>query len=489
MERLLFSEKNVGMLSNALMKRMDIKATQNNYGLCKNIVTYRLKTLYTKYRDKKPPNITQVQFGKQLCIKTVDDCATKMMQARQVKQVKQVGQNTNGVLMPQYGDRIATLQEKPSPDDLEDIMNRRLAEYSPRNKMSMQSVSKAQNMPNSSNLPKQENDSKLQNLFADFGDSDFTLLNDLKDNMGNWEGGLGISSISPDEIKKFDSNTNVNTNDALKRLENDRQNFDSGLTSTQKNAKFDPSIPINQPFLNIPSGREGHNYEILAAKISTTGDMSLIKDLSSKEIDIIISLLKKLHRDVVYVDMKQKKTDICINDEYYTCQNIDLTMPIKDVTTIRVNHLDTIRYFDFKIKINDEVICISVPLYGSANNTVGAVNRELMAKKLPISIVYRNDRHIIIESSNDFTMYNEDNSILKFFGFVDAIYENDNVYISDNRYYNAKYEIKMLLNDNININIALPVIEPTEIKVDKIDVHKVAIGEQSDAIACNIKFI
>ena len=79
-----------------------------------------------------------------------------------------------------------------------------------------------------------------------------------------------------------------------------------------------------------------------------------------------------------------------------------------------------------------QLLCLLVTY--TLSSLIADLNSTFSENNISLNISLRNDNHIVIYSSEPFSLINDKQSLLHLFGFVDKQYNDSNQYISDNKY-------------------------------------------------------
>jgi hypothetical protein len=196
--------------------------------------------------------------------------------------------------------------------------------------------------------------------------------------------------------------------------------------------------------------------------------------------------IEEIQKEINNIKIQETKNEndekkIIINDEEYIINEyvepinyndilLSLKNPIYNAVGVKINNCDITQYQSniinnlLNFNYYNQNIQIQIPkkIY-TIQTLLNELNNILQNKNIDIHFELRSDNHISIQSNQEFTLYNTNNSILTHLGFVDNLYSENNEYTSDNKFdlenpvylqliFNGKK--KLMYNYEINKNLS-----------------------------------
>lgn len=290
MENYLFSKKNIDNQCLQLLKATKMQQNPNTVKACRGMLTQQIKQLYDmSINNKKVKTMKPQDYVNRLCKTAIRNCSMKIGKTQQQRTGKtgefqgltedvsggyapiQMGDGGYITATGELGDRMplkgerspGILQNKPPPEDLEEAMYNRMVGYDQRGgnsggfgnqrgppqaidfSLDNDSVRRNTNDPRQGGMQQQGNQQDTSQFFSGFEgfdggggqmDSGMGGLNDI--------GMLGVQQPG-------NSYGQQDTNAAFNRIQNERTNQDTQISSRQRPSNFNP--------MNSPNGNGQFN--------------------------------------------------------------------------------------------------------------------------------------------------------------------------------------------------------------------------------------
>lgn len=182
------------------------------------------------------------------------------------------------------------------------------------------------------------------------------------------------------------------------------------------------------------------------------------------------SLLKVDNQNILEIDGKNFVDDTI----YYNDFMVTLPKQINNVTKINLSNLKLFRNeknitsCNNCIKFSLDETCHQIEINSGKYDVITLINElnnTTSENKIDMTFTLCPDKRILIKSSSQFTLINEDNSLLKVLGFIDKKYSEKSEYTSDNKISlddNPKMFIQLIYNGNEKLTSSFEIPENQE---------------------------